>query len=484
MSETTQDVYMQWQRSYGMANSSIFLAVGLAKGVINLIHFLAKMREEKILSGGEVNDFADFLKATKGKYEISRVPLKADGDIAEEMSAFKEDLNTMNIRYCMLPNLAGNEKSCYVAVFKDDDQKFAQVFMSHIKNALSGGKQVEEDIKNFTDGRASIFSIPDETVNDMEKAMTDLHVNFSGLQIDITPFHRHYLVPNNELNKIQFLYKAYQEDLRRGGKDVGDSKVYKDENEFKDATKRTEDDYIKDQEKNPSVKSAMEKGDHPLTEKEAELYKAMNEIGSSESLPCGKFYQNTDYLSVSIDDATLVHNPKDKKIIDFALSHPDVFCCRVPGTYGEKEEILVLPRDQVFKVDDADRERYVAFLKKDETPTVIGAKQGQYKNAESLYQHFSKQGKRLSYDPESLSEVRSEDLKAGWESLKGKPSPNMAGDPFPGMRSKRGFYERTYTAEQWDQLEKRLLGVGDAVPKVPDVPEVPVIPVGVPTKVL
>ena len=65
--------------------------------------------------------------------------------------------------------------------------------------------------------------------------------------------------------------------------------------------------------------------------------------------------------------------------------------------------------------------------------------------------------------------------------MKGKPSPNMAGDSFPGIRSKRGFYERTYTAEQWDELEKRLLGVGDAVPKVP---EVPVIPVGVPTKVL
>ena len=43
------------------------------------------------------------------------------------------------------------------------------------------------------------------------------------------------------------------------------------------------------------------------------------------------------------------------------------------------------------------------------------------------------------------------------------------------MRSKRGFYERTYTAEQWDELEKRLLGVGDAVPKVPDVPVVPAI---------
>ena len=60
----------------------------------------------------------------------------------------------------------------------------------------------------------------------------------------------------------------------------------------------------------------------------------------------------------------------------------------------------------------------------------------------------------------------------------------MAGDSFPGMRNKKGFYERTYTAEQWDQLEKRLLGVGDVVPKVPDVSDVPVIPVGVPTKVL
>jgi len=472
MSETTQDVYMQWQRSYGMANSSIFVAVGIAKGVVSLIHFLSKMRDEKILSGGEVDEFADFLKATKGKYSISRVPLKADGDMAEEMSAFKSDLNTMNIRYCMLPNLSGNEKSCYVAVFKDDDQKFAQVFMSHIKKALSGGKQVEEDIKNFTDGRASIISIPDETVNDMEKAMTDLHVNFSGLEIDITPYHRQYLIPNNELNKIQFLYKAYQEDMRRKGMDVGDSKVYKDGDSFKDSSKCTEDDYIKEQEKNADVKSAMKKGDHPLTEKEAELYKAMNDIGSSESLPCGKYYQNTDYLSISIDDATLVHNPKDMKIIDFALKNPDVFCCRVPGTFGDKEEILVLPRDQVFKIEDADRARYVAFLKKDEAPAVVGAKEGQYKNAESLYQHFSKQGKRLSYDPEKLSEVRSDDLKAGWEALKGTDKSSF------GITSKKGFQERTYTAEQWDQIERKLLGIGEPGAAAPT------IPVGVPKKVL
>ena len=472
MSETTQDVYMQWQRSYGMANSSIFLAVGLAKGVINLIHFLAKMHDEKILSGGEVNEFADFLKATKGKYEISRVPLKADGDMAEEMNAFKSDLNTMNIRYCMLPNLSGKEKSCYVAVFKDDDQKFAQVFMSHIKNALSGGEQMEEDIKNFTDGRASIISIPDETVKDMEKAMTDLHVNFSGLQIDITPFHRHYLIPNNELNKIQYLYKAYQDDLRRRGMDVGDSRVYKGENEFSTSAKRTEDDYIKAQAKNPDVERAMKENDHPLTEKEAELYKAMNDIGSSETLACGRYYQNTDYLSISIDDATLVHNPKDKKILNFALSHPDVFCCRVPGTFGDKEEILVLPRDQVFKIEDADRARYVVFLKKDEAPAVVGAKEGQYKNAESLYQHFSKQGKRLSYDPEKLSEVRSDDLKAGWEALKGTDKSSF------GITSKKGFQERTYTAEQWDQIERKLLGIGEPGAAAPT------IPVGVPKKVL
>ena len=65
----------------------------------------------------------------------------------------------------------------------------------------------------------------------------------------------------------------------------------------------------------------------------------------------------------------------------------------------------------------------------------------------------------------------------------------------PGMRKKNGFYERSYSPEQWDKLERKLLGL-DEKPKVPGVPgisdvseslegaSIPTIPVGIPRKVL
>ena len=52
------------------------------------------------------------------------------------------------------------------------------------------------------------------------------------------------------------------------------------------------------------------------------------------------------------------------------------FACRVPKTWGggDKERLLILPLSQVFVRQDG--ESYLAFIKKDEPPQVIGAETG------------------------------------------------------------------------------------------------------------
>ena len=95
MSENTNDLYMQWNTTLGATHTSIFLAVGLAKGVISLVHFLSKLHQDKLLKGGEVENFASFLKVTKGDYNIERVPLTVNGnaeeDIAKAGHGFRRD---------------------------------------------------------------------------------------------------------------------------------------------------------------------------------------------------------------------------------------------------------------------------------------------------------------------------------------------------------------------------------------------------------
>ena len=482
MSENSQDMYMQWNHTMGASNASIFLIVGLAKGAINLIHFLARMQERRILSGGEVDNFATFLKATKGEYNISRVPLKVDGNEAEDIGNLKQAMDAAGIRYCMLPNFndAPGEKSCYIAVYEKDQQKFAEVFINHVKNELTGGNKNIDDLKNFTDGRTTVFSIPDETTESMEKAMEKFQINYSMITADITPHHTQYLIPNSQLQRLQFIYKTFQEDMKKDGKPVGDSKVFESAEEYAGKAKMTNEEYVKSQMKDSKVSEAMEPLKHEATAEETALKNEMNKVGDSESIACGRYFRNENYMPLSIDDGSLVHNPKDRVLFDIQMNNPEVFACRVPGTFGTSEEILLIPPEQVFKVEDAERPRYIAFLRRDEAPAVVGASGREitrYKDAESLYQSFDKEGKRPSYNPQRLSEISKEEIKGGWEGIepeKGRSKPLRSGnggnfkqrdydfDAIEAEMLRRSGYDISLSKDQEESLAKMGLKTAEA----------------------
>lgn len=490
MSENTQDMYMQWNHTMGASNASIFLIVGLAKGAINLIHFLTRLKEQKILSGGEVDNFATFLKATKGDYNISRVPLKAEGEVSEDIGKLKQAMDAAGVRYCMLPDFTGTqgEKSCYIAVYEKDQQKFGEVFMNHVKSALTGGSKNIDDLKNFTDGRTTVFSIPDETTAPMEKAMEKFRINYSMITADITPHHTQYLVPNSQLSRLQFVYKTLQEDMKRDGKIVGDSRVFKDSSEFADKARMTNEEYVKKQMEDPAVSEAMEPLSHEISPDEAELKAEMNKPGDSDTLACGQYFKNGNFIPLSIDDSSLVHDPKDRTLFDVQMKNPELFACRIPGTYGKGEEILLIPPEQVFKVDEAQRPRYIAFIRRDEPPAVIkdGVIRNEdplYKTGEELYQNFDKQGKRPSYDPKKLSELSKGEISEGWKGLEPEKK-SYSGSKSPSKRVSKAFPQRDY---DWDEIEKKLLAGSDynvadkgkdIVQKAPDIAN------SIPTKTL
>lgn len=481
MSENTQDMYMQWNHTMGASNASIFLIVGLAKGAINLIHFLTRLKEQKILSGGEVDNFATFLKATKGDYNISRVPLKAEGEVSEDITKLKQAMDAAGVRYCMLPDFTGTqgEKSCYIAVYEKDQQKFAEVFMNHVKSALTGGSKNIEDLKNFTDGRTTVFSIPDETTAPMEKAMEKFRINYSMITADITPHHTQYLVPNSQLSRLQFVYKTLQEDMKRDGKTVGDSRVFEDASEFAGKTKMTNEEYIKKQMDDPAVSEAMEPLSHEISPDEAALKSEMNKPSDSDTLACGQYFKNSNFIPLSIDDNSLVHDPKDRTLFEVQTNNPELFACRIPGTYGKDEEILLIPPEQVFKVDDAQRPRYIAFIRRDEPPVVmkngvISEDNSLYKTGEELYQNFDRHGKSPSYDPAKLSELSKGEISEGWKGIE----PKKKGYTASGSVSKKGSKSMPQRDYDWDALESKLLaGSGynivnegkDIVQKAPDI---------------
>ena len=461
MSENTNDLYMQWNTTLGATHTSIFLAVGLAKGVISLVHFLSKLHQDHLLKGGEVENFASFLKVTKGDYNIERVPLTVNENAEEDIAKVKQAMDSAGIRYCMLPDFNGDgpEKSAYIAVYEKDQQKFAEVFMNHVKNELTGGSKNIDDLKNFTDGRTTVFSIPDETTGPMEEAMAKFKINFSMITADVTPHHTQYLIPNSQLSRLQFIYKTFQEDMKKDGRTVDDSEVIATPEAYADKAKMSNEDYIRKQMEDPQVAKAMDVKEGE--EMDPELFEVLNKAGDSESLACGQYFKNENYMPISIDDQTLVHNPKDRMVFDIQMKNPGVFACRIPGTYGENEQVLLLPTEQVFKVEDAKRPRYIAFLRTDTKPAVISAGKDNvigspYEDAKALYQHFDREGKKLSYNPEHLETISAEEMKEGWEGI--EPA---AAEKKPPAGMSQATYDKIHSFPEHDYdfaaIEKRML---------------------------
>ena len=74
------------------------------------------------------------------------------------------------------------------------------------------------------------------------------------------------------------------------------------------------------------------------------------------------------YVEISIDKETLVDHSRYASSPE--LSGKGLFACRIPGTYGENEQTLVVPEDRVFYYNGG--QQYRVFLKQNEKPLVIG----------------------------------------------------------------------------------------------------------------
>lgn len=161
MSEDTnqmRELQMIIERGNQKFNMALTTGVQL---VLQLWQFMMRMKNEKILSGGEVEDFTDFLKATEGDYRIYNVPYAgaAEGDPCTDI---KEELDRMGIRYHMLPDLNTEDQMMQVCVFKKDREKFNAFFFNHVQNYLSGGEKELNDLAAMTMKQSSLVSVPFE----------------------------------------------------------------------------------------------------------------------------------------------------------------------------------------------------------------------------------------------------------------------------------------------------------------------------------
>ena len=337
-----------------------FFKLGVT-GTILLITYLARMRKEGILNKGEFKDFQQFVRATDGNFTIENLPAP---------EGFKmEQLQKLGIRGTVMPDLNPDDGFIQLAIYGDDKEKFQAWFSRYLMSRMQGGKHQKQDLINLTGGNTSIISIPFEknkrlVQSDFDKlginyaVLPDLRVGDGEIQI---------MVANMDMPKVEHWYQLYQEQQLSRGNEVKDLRRVSMEQYTKTA-EMTEEQYVDTA--SPDLKKKMEKyeGREP-GEIEKTVMKREQEIQSVADEKYQSFHTDPSYVEITINHETLVE--KSTYASTLASERYGLFASRIPGTWGKGEKTLVLPSDQVFTLDDG--KTYLAFMKKNERPLILGA---------------------------------------------------------------------------------------------------------------
>ena len=390
MSETEQmmnEIMMNIQRGNYSMN---MIARSGAAAVLQIYQLICRLHRERLLSGGEVRKFEQFMKATGGKYEILRLPYPSQENPDSIKEMVKKELDAMGIRYHILPDLNENDKAYLFCIYQDDRQKFGTFFQDYLNRQLSGGSKRPEDILSLTARRVSILSIPGEgRLREITEDFDRLGVNYAALpDLYVGDGQVQFLVADADLPKVRHWYGLYQETLIREGKRTEDLKDLT-VSQYQSMAAVTPEDYLNSA--SEEVRAAItpyegtKKG-----EVEQKLGQLQPDFRSTGTEAYVRFLQDPGYVKISVDADTLVYGQAAE---DYRQKDGSHFYCRIPETFGEGEETLCLPAGQVFLMQDSARPRYIGFVSRSEPPMVLnrkGEKIYTYKTGEDLFDRFDR----------------------------------------------------------------------------------------------
>ena len=386
-------------------------------GTAFLITYFARLAKEGKISRGEFYSVQDFMKATEGKYTIANVPYdnnyspwevkeihekgkikytvrnsvsgeilkgkegkdlifrnrhKADLEMIKTNNKEKlvlNELKEIGIRHVILPDLNRDDGCVQIAVFNEDREMFAGWQERYLISRMQGGEQTLRDLQNLTNGNTSLISIPVEgdMLDQMKRDFINLKINYAILpDLNVGDGEIQLAIANTDVPNVQFWMQMYNQDLMNRGEMPKEMKNITLES-YRRTGEMTEEQYAETA--TADIKKANEKyeGKEPgVIEKTVQ-----NQDKGIRSVNCeeyGKFRADEQYVEISIDRSTLIDN--SRYAADAELKEKGLFVCRIPGTYAEHEQTLVIPENRVFSLN-GDR-TYRAFLKKDEKPFVIG----------------------------------------------------------------------------------------------------------------
>lgn len=398
MSEYSNSIYADYGKIVRGMRMYFKISQPAMYATIKLIQFIARGVKAKFFDKDITENFTKFLKETGGDYSIFRVPFKESDTREAAIGNIKNYLDKAGVEYCILESVNDEDKAVHVSIARKDEQKFNVMFTDYIKANLTSDKELNSnDLINLTNGKTTIVSVPDAALDVMKNALTETKVNFAELP-DLIPDdgEKQLRVATADLNTTKQCYESYKHSLIKNASadvtesvtNVPDMKIYS-EDDYLNTARRSPDEYMESA--SDEIKAQIAEFEQlEATEAEKAMQKWDMEIQDSKNVNCQALRGNMAFSEISIDKETLV----DRNNINAQLEQrfPNFFFCTVPGTKGE--QTLMLPKNQVFTVNDADKARYVAFVN-NQKPVKLWVK-GEpdggttYKTGKELFEKFDK----------------------------------------------------------------------------------------------
>ncbi len=385
-------VMMNIQRYGGGILSLAFMSARIS---FKLLTYVMRLAKKGMVAVGAADRFKDFSKNVEGNFTVYNVPLSKDRaetmkqlnelelKLQNESNAVKkteirneikklqgkvpelEQLERLNIKYCALPKLNGSDQTIQIAVSKTDDQMFKNWYLNHLTSAMKGGEMSMEEMRVFTEGNYTIFNLPMEG-EELQSAISDfniLKVNYSVLpDLNIGDNNSQIAISNADKNKFEVWVKMWRDRQIADGKTPNEVYEMNQESYMNTGTVSAES-YIDHSD------PAYQEANKEFTENEIDApWNARLAKENSEEYV--RFLKDDNFEKITINKETLVDNMiVDAKAAE--MRRNGYFISRVPGTYGNRQETLILPTSQVFTTDEG--KTYIAFLPKNSTSMVADA---------------------------------------------------------------------------------------------------------------
>lgn len=371
-------------------SSLIDVMVFSVKMSMAIATFLTRLAEKGLVASNISDSFKVFNKQSGGEFTVYNIPLSEEkaktlmemnqlelklqnkknpflkismrNEIKKMEDSIPEltQLTSSGISYCTLPKLNGSEQTIQVAIEKKDDQKFKSWFLNHLTSEMKGGQKSVEGIKVFTEGNYSILNMPFESAEDIEAMMSDFAPDKMGVNYAILPDlnigdgYTQIVIPNSDSKQVELWFKLWKERALSEGREVRD--MYSmNEDSYTSMGEVTQEQYI-------------DMADKPYKEVQAEYEEKSvpvpwkQKLGEENSEEFVKYKQNDNYHMITINKETLVENQHKNSVAKKFEEEFGYFVSRIPGTYAENEQTLVIPAEQVFSTNDG--KTFLAFLDK------------------------------------------------------------------------------------------------------------------------